>query len=132
MKEWEPGDGTSGQDDKRPGTRARSPRGSCGTYFISKTQSSGLLPVCADSEKLSGLEIPFTPGIVSVITRVTARLRHTAASQTTVGQRSDPEPPCSSVSSQSIQLRLLTSRPELHPHPNRRGSKAKGEQQAAA
>lgn len=31
------------------------------------------------------------PGIVSVITRATARLRCTAASQTTAGQRSDPE-----------------------------------------
>lgn len=88
---------------------------------------------CVRTQRSSvGWKSPLHPGIVSIVTRVTARLRRTAASQTTVGQRSDPEPPCSSVSSQSIQLRLLTSRPELHPHPNRRGSKAKGEQQAAA
>lgn len=72
------------------------------------------------------------PGLVSVITRATARLRCTVASQTTAGQRSDPESTGFSVSSQSIQLRLLTSLPAPHPHPNRRSNKAKEAEQAAA
>lgn len=48
---------TFDQDGKILGPEPDLSEAVVGTYSVSKMQSSGLLPVCADSEKLSGLKI---------------------------------------------------------------------------